>query len=291
LSRSGVISTAIVLCPFCGKGPLQLDARVCDRCGMDVSNFWITFKFLETQSLLRKPVQSIPLKGQRETDKALTGGTRSFETRLSALVPRSKPDLTHADSTRLAGIVGEKSKLAETVPRTELEIKESETESLRKERDNLRERVRDLEAQLVESVARTRLEAEQSETENLRTELSRLRDDKAQSEARIEKLSADLTKALQSAPASKLVDYEVRPQTVEEDLRDLTRGRSQREPASKRPKSDLIHGTKSLRNYLSRGVPRSRLRPERKCGVCGFNNRVDAIFCSSCGVSLFSGPS
>jgi hypothetical protein len=269
-----------------------LDARVCDRCGKDVSNFWRTFKFLETQSLLRKPVQQMPLEEQKKTDKVLMERTESLETRLSLSVPQSKPDLTHADSTRLTGKVREKSELAEAVPRTELEIKESEAENLRKDIDNLRERVRDLEAQLVKSVARTRLEAEQSETENLRTELSRLKDDKARSEARIQKLSDDLAKALHSPPFSKLVESEVHPQTVGENLRDLTRSYpgGQREPASKRPKSDLIHRAKSLRDYLSSRIPRAKLGPERKCAACGFSNRVDAIFCSSCGVSLFPGP-
>lgn len=201
-------STTRVICPFCGKGPIRPDARICSRCGKDVSNFWRTLEFLESQSLLRKPVQQMPLEVQKKTDKALTERSRSLETGLSATVPQSKPDAittrTLADSTRLAGKIREESKLAETVPKAEIETKESEAENLRKDMDNLRERVRGLEAQLVNSVPRTRLEAEQSETENLRTELSRLRDDKAQLEARSEKLSADLAKALQSAPASKL---------------------------------------------------------------------------------------
>jgi hypothetical protein len=206
-----------VLCPFCGKGPIQLDTRVCDRCGKDISNFWSTLKFLENQSLLRKPVQQMALDEQKKTKKAFTERT-SLETRLSVLVPQLKPDAittrTQADSTRLTGKVRKKSKLAETVPRAELEIKESETENLTQDKGNLMERVRDLEAQLVKSVSRTRLEAEQSETENLRTELSRLRDDKAQLEAKIQKLSADLAEALQSTPASKLVESEVHPQTT-----------------------------------------------------------------------------
>jgi len=235
------------------------------------------------------------LDEQKKTEKAFTERT-SLETRLSVLVPQLKPDAittrTQADSTRLTGKVRKKSKLAEIVPRAELEIKESETENLTQDKGNLMERVRDLEAQLVKSVSRTRLEAEQSETENLRIELSRLRDDKAQLEARIQKLSADLAEDLQSTPASKLVESEVHPQTVEENLRDLTRGHpgGHREPASKRPKSDLINRAKSLKNYLSSRIPRTKLHPERKCAACGFNNRVDAIFCSSCGASLFPGP-
>ena len=138
-------STKPVVCPFCGKGPIQLDARVCDRCGKDLSTFWRTLNFLENQSLLRKPVQQMPLEEQKTTDKALTEQT-NLETSLPASVPQSKPDATETspltDSTRLTGKVREKPKLTETVPRAEPETKESETENLRRERDNPRERVR-----------------------------------------------------------------------------------------------------------------------------------------------------
>jgi FixJ family two-component response regulator len=95
-----------VLCPFCGKGPIQLDTRVCDKCGKDLSNFWRTFKFLENKSLLRKPAHQTPSNEQKKIDTSLTVRTISLETRTSA-VPLGRPDAiasgTDADSTILTG--------------------------------------------------------------------------------------------------------------------------------------------------------------------------------------------
>jgi hypothetical protein len=86
-----VASTKPVACPFCGKGPIQLDAKVCDNCGKDLATFWKTYNFLEKQPSLRKPVQQMPMGEQPRTEKVPMERMAPV-TSLPPSVPQPKPE-------------------------------------------------------------------------------------------------------------------------------------------------------------------------------------------------------
>jgi hypothetical protein len=95
-----VISTASVVCPYCGREPIQPDSRFCDECGNDLSNLWRTVG---------------PL-------------VRHISDQQTYLDEQTKITLALKDSmARLTERVVElEARLAETVPRTEFEAKQSQ---------------------------------------------------------------------------------------------------------------------------------------------------------------------
>jgi hypothetical protein len=91
-SRKWVISIASVICPYCARENIQPDARFCDRCGSDLSNFWKT-----VGPLLRQlSAQQTSLDEQTETARALNERIQALQSMPSAPVPESKLDAATA---------------------------------------------------------------------------------------------------------------------------------------------------------------------------------------------------
>ena len=77
-----------MVCPYCGRETIQPEAMFCDRCGLDLSNFWKT-----VGPLLRQlSTQQTSLDEQTETVKALNERLKTLEPTTPAAVPESKPD-------------------------------------------------------------------------------------------------------------------------------------------------------------------------------------------------------
>ena len=127
-----MVSTTQVACPYCGREPMPY-ARFCDRCGNDLSTFWRSMHPLVRQGYEQQ-------WSQNGTPPSLNDAVQDLKTwaRRWGLLP--KPSNDQGQSKTSAARPSARIR--------ELEATRAEVENLRKERDKLTERTREVEAKL-----------------------------------------------------------------------------------------------------------------------------------------------
>lgn len=246
----------------------------------------------ELESILAVSIPSREAKAELETaTRKLREEIEQLKEKLAAPHPRVK-----AQAELLSKIAKLEAKLAESVPRGEVERLHAEIAELEKklaaskfEGDSLRMKVEQLQDRLTESVSKAESEArvneleaklsvERRETEVARKTIEDLQGQLSESSAKIDELQGKLSDSLprtelettKTELESKIVNLEAKlalsvPKNEVDELRSGVSVASR--PAQTLPEND---------------------GPSKSCPICEHGNRVDAIFCASCGHLLDS---